>query len=95
MMTTRALAPGGDGNITDVQIKGGMVTLVSGIDTTKDIQAGPDRVSLIYAQYQEQGTATIPARPFLAPGFKDWNEQELPQLLDELANDLRKIYNGR
>lgn len=90
----RATRTRGKGNIYELFIEGNNVVMVSGIDTDQQVKAGPDTVSLKYAEFHEQGTSRYKARPFLGPGFKDFNRKELPILLDRFADELAEIYGS-
>jgi len=91
----RALQKGETGNITEIVVKDGKVLLLSGIDTNKEVKAGPDRVKLEYARYHEEGTKNFRARPFLNPGFEMFVNQGLPEIIELIEDDLVKVYNGR
>lgn len=93
----RALLPDSrfPGNITEVTTDGREVVLLSGIDTSAAVKAGPDRTTLFYAELHEFGKGGQKKRPFLEPGARDFNKEEMPKILEEIADELTRYYNGR
>lgn len=90
----RALQPGETGNITEVAVTNGVVTVISGINEDATVQAGPDRVSLQYARFHEEGTKNYKARPFLNPGFELFIKEGLPDIVAQIEDDLVEEFNG-
>lgn len=93
----RALIPDGrqPGNITEITTSPKEVVLVSGIDTDASVKAGPDRTTLFYAELHERGKGGQKARPFLGPGIRDFNREAMPEILEDIANELSRYYSGR
>jgi hypothetical protein len=83
------------GNITEVTVANGEVVLVSGIDTSARVKAGKEMTTLFYADLHEKGEGGQKPRPFLEPGIRDFNKQEMPDILDEIATELTRFYNVR
>jgi hypothetical protein len=96
----RALQPGGEGNITDVVIEGGLdrVYFISGIDYDTKVQAGPGTTDFEYVKWWEEGEAFSSTnqntRPFLSLGFADFIEKEVPDILELISEDLLELYRG-
>jgi hypothetical protein len=91
---TRATIQGEAGNISHVEVVGGKVVFISGIDEDTKVKAGPDMVSLEYARFHEEGTTNYKARPFLGPGFEDFLRDGVPDIMDAIADDLAKLYRS-
>ena len=92
----RALSPDGrfPGNITEVTVSGNEVVLNSGIDLDAKVKAGNRTTTLFYAQIHELGLNGKP-RPFLEPGIRDFNREVIPEILDDIADELQRFYRGR
>lgn len=90
----RAVQVGQPGNIYSLTIAGNNIIMVSGIDTDTKVKAGPDTVTLKYAELHEMGTQRFRKRPFLGPGFEDFNKDALPEILSRFADDLAERYGG-
>ena len=93
----RAITPDGrnKGNITEIETTRTEVVLSSGIDLDAKVKAGPYQTTLFYAQVHELGLGGQRPRPFLEPGIRDFNKEEMPRILEDIADDLRNYYNGR
>lgn len=93
----RALIPDGrqPGNITEISTTAKEVVLLSGIDTDASVKAGPDRTTLFYAELHERGKGGQKARPFLGPGIREFNREAMPEILQDIANELSRYYSGR
>jgi hypothetical protein len=89
----RALQEGEIGNITEVVIKNDTVSFISGINEQATVQAGPDRITLEYARFHEEGTKNFRARPFLNPGFALFMKEGYPDIIEQIERDLLKAFN--
>ena len=90
----RSLQEGESGNITEVVVKGDAVSFISGIDENATVQAGPDRITLAYARFHEEGTKNFRARPFLNPGFALFMKEGYPDIIAQIERDLLKAFNN-
>ena len=92
----RALSPDGrfPGNITEVTTNATQVVLLSGIDTSATVKAGPRSTTLFYAELHELGKGGQKKRAFLEPGIRDFNKEEMPYILEEIADELQRYYRG-
>lgn len=96
----RALLPDGrnTGNITEILVDKNEVILSSGIDTDAKVKAGNKVTTLAYAaihEAEDRGKSTSRRRPFLEPGLADFNREEMPEILQDIANELSRFYSGR
>lgn len=92
----RALAPDArfKTNISEVTVAGDEVVLLSGIDTDATVKAGKRSTTLFYAELHELGKGGQKKRPFLAPGIREFNKVEMPDILSEIADELQRYYLG-
>ena len=65
----RSLEPGGKGNFSNVEFRNGEFKIEYGYDPNTPVQSGKNKLTLMYARYNELGTSRAKARPFLKPGF--------------------------
>jgi hypothetical protein len=68
----RAITPGDKGNVSRVELRNGKFQIEFGYDPQTMVKSGTRNQSLMYAVYNEMGTARAKARPFLRPGFLDY-----------------------
>lgn len=68
----RAITPDEKGNISKVELRNGKFDIEFGYDPQTMVKSGTRNQSLMYAVYNEMGTARAKARPFLRPGFLDY-----------------------
>lgn len=85
---SRALSRGGEGNIFNVTAGKDGLILESGIDVNVKVDAGGKSVPLIYALYNEK------TRPFQAPAFRDYVEQEYPRQIQLILESLESQYGS-
>jgi phage gpG-like protein len=85
----RATERGGNGNIYNLTIQGGMVSIDYGVDTG----------IIPYAAIHEYGgnagrglKTRIPARPYLRPAFDAFEREEWPQVIRRIDNRIRSLF---
>lgn len=85
----RAIAPKGEGNVTEVfAIADGMV-FASGIDTDTEVETyNGNTVSLLYAQINDV------KRPFLSIGYKEFVEQDYPEAMERILSELEDEFGS-
>jgi phage gpG-like protein len=81
----RALAPGEDGNINKLTIKGDQYTVEYGIDLSVVPYA---RIHEFGGSAGRGGAVKIKARPYLRPGFEAWLKLATPRYLRRIEKAL-------
>lgn len=78
----RALAPNEDGNISNITIKQGELSVEYGIDLSVVSYA---RIHEFGGSTGRGGAVKLRARPYLRPGFAEWTKKQIPRFLQRIA----------
>ncbi len=82
-----ALAPGGKGNISKVDVEDGVISLRYGIDPAVVPYAA---IHEFGGDAGRNGSVKLRARPYLRPAYKMFLEKSIPRFLNRLKKELEK-----